>query len=106
MARWSWLLNHSCLVYLTPHEAGPCVAWKGFDWDALDRLHQKGLIGDPKHTNKSVGLTDEGVAEAAAGFQRLFGVDSDDGGVYVVALALRFCRSYGVLYAKRHADIG
>ena len=22
-------------------------AWKGFDWDALDRLHRKGTISDP-----------------------------------------------------------
>lgn len=23
-------------------------AWKSLDWDALDRLHQKGLISDPR----------------------------------------------------------
>ena len=23
-------------------------AWKGLDWGALDRLHERGLIGDPK----------------------------------------------------------
>lgn len=22
-------------------------AWKGFDWDTLDRLHEKGLITNP-----------------------------------------------------------
>ena len=22
-------------------------AWKGHDWDALNRLHEKGFIGDP-----------------------------------------------------------
>ncbi len=78
MARWSWLLNHSCVLYLTPHEPGPCVAWKGFDWDALDRLHQKGLIDDPKNKNKSVALMDAGMAEAAAAFRQLFGVDGDE----------------------------
>jgi hypothetical protein len=23
-------------------------AWKGFDWDAMNRLHEKGWIGNPK----------------------------------------------------------
>ncbi len=66
------------LLYLTLHQPGPYLAWKGFDWDALDRLHAKGLIGDPKNKNKSVVLTDEGVADAAAAFQRLFGVDASN----------------------------
>ncbi len=46
----------------------------------LDRLHTNGLIGDPKDKNTSVELTDAGVANAAAALQRVFGVDSDDGG--------------------------
>ncbi len=32
-------------------------AWKGHDWDALDRLHAKGYISDPKNKAKSVVLT-------------------------------------------------
>ena len=60
------------LLYLTLHQPGPYSAWKGFDWAVLDRLHAKGLIGDPKNKNKSVALTDERVAEAAAAFERLF----------------------------------
>ena len=47
-------------------------AWKGHDWEALNRLHQKGLISDPKNKNKSVGLSKEGSAKAEALFQRLF----------------------------------
>jgi len=39
----------------------------------------KGLIGDPKNTRKSLDLTDDGVADAAAAFQRLFGIDGEDG---------------------------
>ncbi len=27
-------------------------AWKGHDWDALDRLHAKGYISDPKSKAK------------------------------------------------------
>src|SRR3954463_6641736 len=33
------------LLYLTLHDHWR--AWKGFDWDALNRLYEKGLIGDP-----------------------------------------------------------
>ena len=47
--------------------------WKGFDWAALERLHQKGMISDPKGKAKSVMLTDEGQAQAEALFERLFG---------------------------------
>lgn len=46
-------------------------AWKGHDWDALDRLHQKGLIADPKNKNKSVVFTDEGRRRAEELFGRL-----------------------------------
>jgi hypothetical protein len=47
-------------------------AWKGHDWEALDRLHQKGHISDPKSKAKSVGLSKEGSAMAEALFQQLF----------------------------------
>jgi hypothetical protein len=52
-------------------------AWKGFDWGALDRLHERGLIGDPKSTAKSVPLTDEGVALAEELFQHHFGIANE-----------------------------
>jgi len=64
------------LLYLVLHQPGPYMAWKGFEWATLDRLHAKGLIDDPKNKNKSVELTDDGVADAAAAFQRLFGVNA------------------------------
>ncbi len=57
------------------HQPGPYLAWPGFAWATLDRLHQQGMIGDPKHKNTSVWVTDAGVADAAAAFERLFGVD-------------------------------
>jgi hypothetical protein len=46
--------------------------WKGHDWDALDRLHQKGYISNPVSRAKSVMLTDEGLREAERLFNRLF----------------------------------
>jgi hypothetical protein len=47
-------------------------AWKGFDWDALDRLHEKGFIADPKNKTKSVLLTEEGLARSEELFAQLF----------------------------------
>lgn len=48
-------------------------AWKGFDWDTLDRLHEKGLISDPKRKAKSVTLSEEAVELSETLFKRLFG---------------------------------
>ena len=58
------------LLYLTLHD-GVC-AWKGHDWDALDRLYQKGMIDNPVGKAKSVVLTDEGLAESERLFRKLF----------------------------------
>ena len=48
-------------------------AWKGFDWDSLDRLHARGLIGNARSTAKSVVLTEEGARLAKELFRRHFG---------------------------------
>jgi hypothetical protein len=48
-------------------------AWKGFDWDAMDRLHDKGYISDPKGKAKSVVFTEEGLARAERLLADLFG---------------------------------
>ena len=48
-------------------------AWKGYDWEAMNRLHEKGFIQDPHNRNKSVVLTEEGMAQAKTLFQKHFG---------------------------------
>ena len=58
------------LLWLTLHDGRR--AWKGFDWGALDRLHEKGLIADPANKAKSVVLTDEGLTRAEELFKALF----------------------------------
>ncbi|MBA3618995.1 MAG: hypothetical protein H0W56_05265 [Acidothermales bacterium] len=52
---------------------GATRAWKGFDWDALNRLHDAGLISDPRSKAKSIVLTEEGARRAEALFERHFG---------------------------------
>jgi hypothetical protein len=59
------------LLYLTLHDG--TRAWKTIDYDALDRLHAKGLLLNPVGKTKSVGFTDEGLCEAERLCRRLFG---------------------------------
>jgi hypothetical protein len=48
-------------------------AWKGFDWDALDRLHEQGFISDPRKKAKSILFTEEGEQRAEQLLSELFG---------------------------------
>jgi hypothetical protein len=47
-------------------------AWKSHDWEALNRLYEKGFIFDPKNKNQSVVLTKEEAQNAQELFGRLF----------------------------------
>ena len=51
-------------------------AWKGHDWNVLNRLHERGYISDPKSKAKSVLLTEEGEQRSRELFARHFGVDA------------------------------
>lgn len=64
------------LMYLvTWKQKNDCAytAWKSFDWDTMDRLHQKGLISTPRSKAKSVVLSDEGFQLAERLFIEMFG---------------------------------
>ncbi|QEP30597.1 DUF6429 family protein [Pukyongiella litopenaei] len=50
------------LLWLTLHDDRR--AWKGHDWDVMNRLYERGMIYDPVNKAKSVVLTDEGLAKA------------------------------------------
>jgi hypothetical protein len=58
------------LLFLTLHDGSR--AWKGLDWDALNRLHEKGFISNPISKAKSVALTDKGLQESERLFSKLF----------------------------------
>jgi len=47
--------------------------WKTFDWEAMNRLHKKGLISNPVGKAKSVELTDDGAERSARLLRDLFG---------------------------------
>ncbi len=46
--------------------------WKGFDWQSMNRLHEKGLITNPISKAKSIYLTEEGFNKAKELFEKLF----------------------------------
>jgi len=59
------------LLYLTLHDGAR--VWKLFDWEAMNRLHEKGYISNPRGKAKSVVLTKEGLKECTRLFKKLFG---------------------------------
>jgi hypothetical protein len=58
------------LLYLGLHDG--IRAWKGFDWESMDRLHEKGFISDPRGKTKSVVFTEDGLLEARRLLEELF----------------------------------
>jgi hypothetical protein len=58
------------LLYLTLHDGSR--AWKGLDWEAMNRLHEKGFISNPVGKAKSVALTEKGLQESERLFRKLF----------------------------------
>ncbi len=63
------------LLTLTMHDSDGVVrAWKGYDWETMDRLWAKGYISDPKSKAKSVQLTEEGVTRSRKLFDEYFGI--------------------------------
>ena len=54
-------------------------AWKGLNSEALDRLHQKGLIGDPREKSPTVTLTEPGAQRARELFLQHFGKQASGG---------------------------
>jgi hypothetical protein len=61
------------LLWLTIEGDGR--AWKSHDWNALNRLHERDYISNPKSKAKSVLLTKEGERRARELFARHFSVD-------------------------------
>ena len=66
------------LLYLTSFEEKGygLRAWKGMDWEVMNRLHEKGYIGNPKSKAKSVHLTEEGSRLSQALFEKHYGLSS------------------------------
>ena len=65
------------LLHLTTfEERGELRAWKGYDWEVLNRLHQRGWIGNPVSKAKSVTLTAEGHRLSQESFEKHFAMSN------------------------------
>jgi hypothetical protein len=63
------------LLYLghwSDKRSGTTNTWKSFDWEAMARLHERGLISDPVGKAKTLTFSGEGLCQAQAAFTRLF----------------------------------
>ena len=65
------------LLYLGLHNGNR--VWKGFDWEAMERLHEKGCISDPVGKAKSVVLSEDGLRKSEALFVRMFATNGNPG---------------------------
>jgi hypothetical protein len=65
------------LLYLGVHERHEgfgARAWKGFDWNTLNRLDEKGCMSNPIGKAQCVVLTEEGFLQAKELFEQHFGI--------------------------------
>ena len=51
-------------------------AWKGMDWETMNRLHEKGYISNPRTKAKSVTVTENGAELSAELFKKYFALSS------------------------------
>jgi hypothetical protein len=66
------LIEDAVLALLAAFAADNGDTWKGFDFEVMNRLHEKGFIDDPVSKRKSVWLTPEGVERGREIADRLF----------------------------------
>ena len=68
------LIEEAVLALLATFSFDNGNAWKGFDFETMNRLHEQGFISDPVNKNKSIWLTAEGLERSRQIADRLFGV--------------------------------
>jgi hypothetical protein len=66
-------LDEVVLALLWFNQAYAGRAWKGFDWDTMNRLNEQGLISNPKSKAKSVALSEAAEKKGEAAFVKHFG---------------------------------
>ena len=63
------------ILFLVTHDRQEGLgarAWKGFDWDTMDRLYEKGFITNPASKAKSVAMTEDGFKKSEELFRKHF----------------------------------
>ncbi|MBC8996448.1 hypothetical protein IAI51_07920 [Pseudomonas sp. N40(2020)] len=67
------LMEEAVLALLAALSSDDGNAWKGFDFEIMNRLHEQGFISNPVNRNKSIWLTAEGMERGRQIAERLFG---------------------------------
>jgi hypothetical protein len=68
------LIEDAVLALLAAYSSDKGNAWKGFDFEIMNRLHEHGFISDPVNRKKSIWLTNEGLERGRQIADRLFGI--------------------------------
>ena len=68
------LIEEAVLALLTTFSSDNGNAWKGLDFETMNRLHEQGFISNPVNRKKSIWLTAEGLERGRQIADRLFGV--------------------------------
>ncbi|MBE8592680.1 hypothetical protein IQK56_18090 [Pseudomonas sp. MAFF 301449] len=68
------LIEEAMLALLVTFSSENGNAWKGFDFETMNRLHEHGFISDPVNKNKTIWLTAEGLERGRQIADRLFGL--------------------------------
>lgn len=66
------LIEDAVLALLATFSSDDGNAWKGFDFETMNRLHEHGFISNPMNKKKSIWLTTEGMKRGKEGADRLF----------------------------------
>lgn len=74
-------IDDAVLALLTAFSFNNGDAWKGFDFEVMNRLHAQGLISNPVGKQKSICLTPEGQERGQRIAEALFGERGREGGV-------------------------
>ena len=67
------LIDDAVLALLAAYSSDDGNAWKGYDFEIMNRLHEQGLISNPVNRNKSIWLTEEGLERGREIAERIFG---------------------------------
>ncbi len=68
------LIEDAVLALLATFSSGDGNAWKGFDFETMNRLYEHGFISNPVSKNKSIWLAAEGLERGRQIADELFGV--------------------------------
>ncbi|MBC3270107.1 hypothetical protein HU765_09225 [Pseudomonas sp. SWRI81] len=73
------LIDDAVLALLAAYSFNDGNAWKGYDFEIMNRLHEQDLISDPVNRNKSIWLTEEGLERGREIAERMFGAKAEAG---------------------------